>query len=81
MPRKDTRLKAELKELGKRILFLRTEKKLSQIQFAELAGISNKQLCNIEKGYNWPSLPAYIGICRAAGLEDIALIQPYVTRV
>ena len=75
MKRKDETHKADLRMLGARIRDLRTAKSLSQIQFSALAGISNKQLCNIEKANNWPSLPVYVEICRHLGVVDLIVAR------
>lgn len=53
----------DLKAMGAALRAARVERGISQIAMAKTIGISNKQLCNIEKGNNWPSLQVYSAIC------------------
>ena len=55
----------DYKEMGKRIQKRRKEMKLKQTQLAELAGISNHYLCNIENGRSIPSLEIFAELCAA----------------
>ena len=52
-------------EMGKRIQKRRKELKLRQTQLAEIAGVSNHYLCNIENGRSIPSLEVFAEICNA----------------
>lgn len=51
--------------LGKRVAKLRKERKLTQEKLAEMAGISNNYLSNIENSYSIPSLETLMNICSA----------------
>lgn len=51
--------------LGKRVAALRKERKLTQERLAEMAGISNNYLSNIENCYSIPSLETLMNICIA----------------
>lgn len=52
-------------EMGKRIQKRRKEMKLRQTELAELAGVSNHYLCNIENGRSIPSLEVFAELCNA----------------
>lgn len=61
-------------DLGARIRALRTEKKLSQKQLAEKAGISNTYLSDIEIGRTNPSLKTLLKIAEALSVEAAQLL-------
>lgn len=67
--------KQDLARLGTAVRRKRQQKKLSQLGLAQLAGISNSQLNNVESARNWPSLPAYLAICRALGVGEPPLFS------
>lgn len=60
----------ERKELGAELRRKRQAKHISQVALAELTGVSTKQINHIEMGRNWPSMPVYITLCRALGIEE-----------
>lgn len=52
----------KLVEFGKQIRKQRLAAGISQTALAKKVGVSNKNLCNIECGLNWPSLPVYFAL-------------------
>jgi transcriptional regulator with XRE-family HTH domain len=52
---------------------LRIQKKISQQQLAELAGITQTHLDKIEKGLSKPTTPMVFKICKALGFDPLAL--------
>jgi transcriptional regulator with XRE-family HTH domain len=67
--------KKDLEAFAARLRRTRQALHLSQVALAEKAGISNKQLNNIENAHNWPSMPVYIAICRELGLGEPLLLK------
>jgi transcriptional regulator with XRE-family HTH domain len=55
----------EMAKFGLAVRARRQELKLGLRQLSRLSGISYGMLCHIEKGENYPSLQAYIALCRA----------------
>lgn len=66
--------KKDLTTFGLEVRRLRTTANLSQTALAKKAGFSNKQLNHIEYGVHWPSMKAYIALCRALGIEKIPMV-------
>lgn len=54
-----------LKEIGERIKILRTQQKLSLIEFSYIAEIDRSNLFRIEKGQASPNIATYIKIAVA----------------
>lgn len=50
--------------MGREIVARREARGMSQTALAYLIGVTNKQLYNVEKGRNWPSMPVYITLCK-----------------
>ena len=57
--------KIDYQLVGKRIAKIRHEKKLTQENLAEKAGITNNYLSNIERNRSIPSLETLMSICTA----------------
>lgn len=53
------------KELGRRICFLRKQRKMSQEDLSLEAGINRNYLCDLENGRRNPSLMVINKLCRA----------------
>jgi transcriptional regulator with XRE-family HTH domain len=52
---------------------------LTQIQAAKLLGISNKTLCNWEKGYAFPTIQYIDPICELYGVSyDMLTFRPSI---
>ncbi len=73
--------KQDLKRLGSALRRHRQQSKLSQFALAKLTGVSNQQMNNIEGGRCWPSLPAYVVICRALGMGTLPLFDGKIPSV
>ena len=68
-----------LKEIGGRLARTRLERNLTQVQLAEMAGISKRTLERLESGASSTQLTAFVRTCRALGLLprlDVFLPQP-----
>lgn len=59
----------ELNLFGMRIKELRTDRKLSQEQLAEKAGISSKYMSRIEMGQHFPSIDILTKLAKALAVE------------
>ncbi len=59
----------DLKIFGRRLAEKRMAAGISKQDFAKKSGLSYKHYFNIESGVAYPSMPAYIGICRVLGIE------------
>lgn len=62
--------------LGDKIVMLRQEKKMSQAQLAERAGISTTYLCQIERGNVTPSLDTLKTLAEALNVSPQDLMEP-----
>ena len=56
--------KDALKRLAAWLREQRELRGLSLMKLADEVGCSFKQIHNIEKGQNWPSMPLFVAICR-----------------
>ncbi len=65
----------DLKRLGGEIRRRRIALRLSQDALAKRAGFSNKQLNHVEYGVHWPSIEAYISLCRVLGIGPIPMVD------
>ena len=61
--------------LSYNILLLRKEEKLTQTKLAEMAGITRKHLCAIEKGRVFPSSTIIDSIANALGVSPSLLFK------
>ncbi len=68
-------MRRKLKDFGRAVAVLRKKKGLSVVALGAQAGISDSQVCNIEIGNNWPSMPVYIGLCRVLGVGVPPLME------
>jgi transcriptional regulator with XRE-family HTH domain len=59
----------DLKSFGRALRRERTARNLTQVQLARELGLSSKSVCAFEYGVNWPSMPAYIALCRFFGQQ------------
>ena len=57
------------KELGKAIQLRRKSRKISQEDLAEIAGIGQRTLRDIEKGSGNPELTTLLKLCEVLGLN------------
>lgn len=62
-------------ELGARIRYCRSVKKLTQRQLASLAGMAPEQLNRYEKGHASPSLATTVRIAHALGVRPGSLLD------
>lgn len=65
--------------LGERIYESRKNRKLTQSDLAELAGISNTYLSHIENGSKNMSMDTFIDICNALGVTADELLIDNIT--
>lgn len=64
------------RKLGREIWRRRQQRQWTLKELAAAAGgISLKQVSNVESGANWPSMPAYIAICKALGMPTPPLLS------
>lgn len=70
----------DYKKLGLRIKNAREAKNLSQEQLAEIIGMSNNYISNIERNRSIPSLETLVKICNALDVTpDYALLDSVFT--
>ena len=62
-------------EIGNRIRKYREDRKLTQIQLAELIGVSNSRLSNWEQGINRPDADSIADICLALNVSPSELLD------
>ena len=67
-------------KIGEAIKEMRTDRKLSQKELAEMSGISPNALCNIEKGYSFPSKDTIKAICFAMDIPVSWLLFSSIIR-
>ncbi len=60
---------------GERLRACRVARKQTMKEFAELCGISERYLADIERGVKAPKLETFIGIANAAGISPEYLLQ------
>lgn len=65
--------------IGEAIKEMRTDRRLSQKELAEKAAISQNALCNIEKGYSFPSKDTIKAICDAMDIPVSWLLFSLIT--
>lgn len=58
---------------GRKLRAARRRSALSQGAVAEHTGITLGQVCHLERGRSWPSLPVYFKICAVLELGDVPL--------
>lgn len=61
--------------MGERIRACRVSRKQTMKEFAELCGISERYLADIERGVKAPKLETFVGIANAAGVSPEYLLQ------
>lgn len=66
----------ELRDFASEVRRRRQARNISQTKLGALVGCSVKQINNIERAVNWPSMPIYLGLCRELGFKS-----PMVARV
>ena len=64
-----------LDHISRGLRLLRKERKLSQAELAEAAGVSTKLVSAIEQGERSPSLETVDKLCRALSVTPIELLQ------
>ena len=65
--------------IGEAIKEMRTDRGLSQKELAEMSGISQNALCNVEKGYSFPSKDTIKAICFAIDVPVSWLLFASIT--
>lgn len=65
--------------IGEAIKEMRTDRGLSQKELSEMSGISQNALCNIEKGYSFPSKDTIKAICSAMDIPVSWLLFSSIT--
>lgn len=58
------------KKIGRFLRELRTEKKLTQAQFAEIIGVTNRSISRWENGVNMPDFDVLIQIAEYLGVSQ-----------
>ncbi len=53
----------EIAAFGMAVRRRRQMRRVTQSALARLCGVSVSQMCNIESGLNYPSLPIYFKVC------------------
>lgn len=61
--------------MGERLRAYRTARKQTMKEFAELCGISERYLADIERGVKAPKLETFVRIANAAGISPEYLLQ------
>lgn len=67
--------------MGERLRAYRVSKKQTMKEFAELCGISERYLADIERGHKAPKLETFVRIVNAAGISPEYLLQDSLTEV
>jgi len=62
------------KNVGKRVMELRTERKLSQAEFGKMIGVSGQFVGKIERGINNISIQIIVKICDVTGVSSDYLL-------
>lgn len=73
--RQNINSKLDLLLMGKRLRSWRISHKQTMIEFAELCGITERYLADIEKGVKAPKLETFVRILNAAGIFPEYLLQ------
>ena len=61
--------------MGERLRACRVARKQTMKEFAEICGISERYLADIERGVKAPKLETFVGIVNAAGISPEYLLQ------
>lgn len=70
----------DFKKLGVRLRAVREKRKLTQEELAEMIGMSNNFISNIERNYSIPSLETLVKICNALEITpDYVLLDSIYT--
>lgn len=73
-------MKTDYKKLGKRIKTIRKERALTQEKLAEMTGLSNNYISNIETNRSIPSIDTLLKICNSLGVTpDFILLDSIYT--
>jgi transcriptional regulator with XRE-family HTH domain len=73
-------MKINYKKMGKRIKSARKKKKFTQERLAEITGLSNNYISNIERGSSIPSIDTLIKICNSLNVTpDFVLLDSIYT--
>ncbi len=67
----------DFREIGSRIQFYRTEKRMTQEQLSELVGTSQKYISRIETGYHNVKLETIAAIAKALQVSVDMLVYDY----
>lgn len=73
--------KLDLLLMGERLRSWRIAHKQTMKEFAELCGISERYLADIERGLKAPKLETFVRILNAAGISPEYLLQDSLTAV
>lgn len=69
-------MKTDYKKMGNRIKSARKKKKITQEQLAEMTGLSNNYISNIERNCSIPSIDTLLKICNSLGITpDFVLLD------
>lgn len=60
----------ELADFAAEVRRRRMKLRVTQTEIARRVGCSVKQVNNIERAVNWPSMPVYLGLCRELGFRS-----------
>ena len=73
-------MKTNYKKMGDRIKSARKKKKITQEQLAEMTGLSNNYISNIERNCSIPSIDTLLKICNSLGITpDFVLLDSIYT--
>lgn len=60
----------DLSDFAAEVRRRRMKLRVTQTEIARRVGCSVKQVNNIERAVNWPSMPVYLGLCRELGFRS-----------
>jgi transcriptional regulator with XRE-family HTH domain len=64
--------------LGRTIIRLRREKRLTRMELAQLAGVSGAYIRMVEHGISTPTLPVVVDLALALGVTPMELVREVV---
>lgn len=70
MPQLEQITLQELEDFASEVRRRRRKLNVTQTEIARRVGCSVKQINNIERAVNWPSMPVYLGLCRELGFRS-----------
>lgn len=62
--------------VGRNVKRVRTQRGLTQEQFADISGFSQQYISSLEKGRRNPTIVTLYELARALGVSHVELVQP-----